>query len=294
MQIFHSLAHYPEPTALAIGNFDGLHLGHKAILETAKATGLTPAVLTFEPHPSRLFRPTDPVARITTMADKFRLLKGAGIAVTFVQHFHNNFSQTTAEDFIRHALQQRYHAKHIIVGEDFVFGHRRQGNIPLLRTAGLEVTALPPVTGSGGNACSSTRIRQAIAGGDIATANALLGRPFAVTGHVRQGQQKGRLIGFPTLNLRIRPELVQPRYGVYAVTANGQKAIANFGVRPTVTDDKAPWLEIHLLENGAIPGYGDRITVGFHDFIRPEMKFANLEALQLQIAQDIHKIPKLL
>ena len=289
MHIFHTLRSYPKPTALAIGNFDGVHRGHQAIIAEAKSKGLTPALLTFYPHPSKLFRPDNHALRINTLADNFRLLAKAGIEVVFLQHFHAPFSKTEAEHFIRDDLITRYHAQHIIVGEDFVFGHQRKGNTSMLQAAGLTVSSLKLLTVEGA-ACSSTRIRKAIAEGDISTANTLLGRPFSITSRVQKGQQKGRQIGFPTLNLKIREGLVVPRYGVYAVSVSGQKAIANFGVRPTVTLDKTPWLEVHLIQPQIIPQYGNKITVEFHRFIRPEQTFANIEALQKQIAQDIEAL----
>jgi riboflavin kinase/FMN adenylyltransferase len=289
MQIFHTLRSYPKPTALAIGNFDGVHQGHQAIIAEAKSKGLTPALLTFYPHPSKLFRPDNHALRINTLADNFHLLAKTGLEVIFLQHFHAPFSKTEAEHFIKDDLIARYHAEHIIVGEDFVFGHQRKGNTELLQAAGLKVTCLKPVMVEGA-ACSSTRIRKAITEGDITNANLLLGRPFAITSNVRQGQQKGRTIGFPTLNLKLREGLVVPRYGVYAVSIAGQKAIANFGVRPTVTEDKTPTLEVHLIQPKIIPDYGDKLTVEFHRFIRPEQRFANIEALQKQIAQDIEAL----
>lgn len=289
MQIYHTIQSFPEPTALAIGNFDGVHLGHRAIIETAKSKGLTPALLTFYPHPSKLFRPETPAPRINTISHNFRLLRDAGVEVLFVQRFDKAFAKTTAEMFINHDLIVRYNAKHIIVGADFAFGHQRQGNVAMLEAAGLRVSALKPIMAEGA-ACSSTRIRKAIAEGNIAQANLLLGRPFSITARVQKGQQKGRTIGFPTLNLKLRNDLVSPRYGVYAVSANGQKAIANFGVRPSIANSQEAWLEIHLLNPKIIPQYGDKITIEFHRFIRPEQKFANIEALQKQIAHDIEAI----
>ena len=256
MHIFHTLRSYPKPTALAIGNFDGVHRGHQAIIAEAKSKGLTPALLTFYPHPSKLFRPDNHALRINTLADNFRLLAKAGIEVVFLQHFHAPFSKTEAEHFIRDDLITRYHAQHIIVGEDFVFGHQRKGNTSMLQAAGLTVSSLKLLTVEGA-ACSSTRIRKAIAEGDISTANTLLGRPFSITSRVQKGQQKGRQIGFPTLNLKIR---------------------------------ETPWLEVHLIQPQIIPQYGNKITVEFHRFIRPEQTFANIEALQKQIAQDIEAL----
>ena len=289
MQIFHTLRAYPKPTALAIGNFDGVHQGHRAIIAEAKTKGLIPALLTFYPHPSKLFRPEKPAPRISTLKHNFALLREAGIETLFLQHFNAAFAKTTPELFITHDLLARYNAKHIIVGEDFAFGHQRRGNIAMLEAAGLNVTCLKPVVVEG-SACSSTRIRHAIMEGDIIMANTLLGRPFSITSNVYQGQQKGRTIGFPTLNLKIRDDLVMPRYGVYAVSIGGQKAIANFGVRPTLTNDPTPWLEVHLIKPQTIPQYGEKVTVEFHRFIRPEQRFPNIEALQKQIAQDIEAL----
>lgn len=289
MQIYHTIQAFEKPTALAIGNFDGVHLGHRAIIEAAKSKGLTPALLTFYPHPSKLFRPLTPAPRINTIAENFQLLRDAGVEVLFVQRFDKVFAATTPEMFINHDLMVRYNAKHIIVGEDFAFGHQRRGNVAMLEAAGLSVSALKPIITEGA-ACSSTRIRKAIQEGKIEEANRLLGRPFSVTSRVRQGQQKGRTIGFPTLNLKLRDDLVAPLYGVYAVSVSGQKAIANFGIRPSVANSNEAWLEIHLLSPTTIPQYGDKITVEFLRFIRPEQKFANIEALQKQIQADIEAV----
>lgn len=289
MQIYHTIQSFPKPTALAIGNFDGVHLGHRAIIAAAKSKGLTPALLTFYPHPSKLFRPETPAPRINTISHNFKLLRDAGVEVLFVQRFDKAFAKTTAEMFINHDLIVRYNAKHIIVGADFAFGHQRQGNVAMLEAAGLSVSALKPIMAEGA-ACSSTRIRQTIAEGKMDEANRLLGRPFSITARVQKGQQKGRTIGFPTLNLKLRDDLLSPRYGVYAVSVMGQKAIANFGVRPTVAQETQAWLEVHLLQPEIIPNYGDKITVEFLRFIRPEQKFTNIEALQKQIAHDIEAV----
>lgn len=289
MQIYHRSKNTPPPTALAIGNFDGLHLGHRAILAATHATGLTPAVLTFEPHPSLVLRPQNPALRIYGFAEKCRLLRGCGIEALFLARFHSGYAALTPQQFIAQELRHRCNAQHIFVGEDFAFGQKRGGSIAMLQEAGFAVTIVPPVLVEG-TRCSSTRIREALAKGDISTANQLLGTPYTISGRVTPGQQKGRTIGFPTLNIPFRSLMATPAYGVYQVElSDGQRGIANFGIRPTVNTDKnpSPQLEVHLLKPGRIPAYGERVRIHILRFIRAEMRFPSLEALQKQIAQDI-------
>lgn len=284
-------APYPSPTVIAIGNFDGVHPGHKSVLrravESAAAMGAVPAALTFDPHPSRLFRPQSAAPRILTLSDKLRRLGTTGIKTLFLQHFTRAFSEMSAEDFVQHYLIGRLNAKQVIVGEDFIFGHKRGGDAALLKSL-IAAEIMPPFLAPDGEAYSSTRIRAAIREGDMAKATLLLGTPFSIRARVREGQKLGRTIGFPTLNLRLQPELVQPPYGVYAGYVNERlPAVMNFGVRPTVAEAGPPLLEVHVLgQGGAVPAYGERVMASLTRMLRPEMKFSGLEELKSQIAKD--------
>lgn len=286
-------APYAKATAVAIGNFDGVHPGHRAILARTQGLGLVPAALTFEPHPSRLFRPDAPAARLTLLADKLRLLRDTGIETVFVERFNPAFSRHEAEAFVTDYLMKRLHARQIVVGEDFVFGHKRSGDAGLLKRLcaehGIGLDLVAPQRAPDGIAYSSTRIRKAITEGDMALATALLGRPFSLTARIRRGQQLGAKIGFPTMNLHLADALVKPAYGVYAGRVNGVlPAVMNYGVRPSVASDAAPALEVHLLSGNA-PGYGEKITVSLEHRLRPEQKFPSLDALKNQISEDCAK-----
>lgn len=289
---------YRQASAVAIGNFDGVHPGHRTIIARTQGSGLVPAVLTFEPHPSRLFRPDAPAARITLPAEKLRLLRKAGIKTVFLERFDTAFSQCPAEDFVRGYLIGRLHARHIVVGEDFVFGHKRGGNVALLKqlceAAEVRVEIVPPLLAPDGEPYSSTRIRKAIAAGDMEKANLLLGRPFSVTARIRKGQQLGAELGFPTMNLHLSEAIVKPAYGVYAGWVNGTlPAAISYGVRPSVTADPTPVFEVHVLSGNA-PTYGERITVSMTHWLRTEEKFPSLDTLTDQIAKDCAKARSIL
>lgn len=277
-------------TAVAIGNFDGLHPGHMAILNAAKATGLAPAVLTFEPHPSRLFRPDAHAPRLYPLAGKLRLLEQAGIDTVFLQQFNKRFAATTAEAFVNDYLTA-LNAGHVIVGEDFTFGHKRGGNTELLKTLcakhGIGVTLVKPALCKDGTPYSSTRIRQHIANGEFEKTAALLGRDHEIRARIRHGQKLGRELGYPTLNMHWPEGLATPPYGIYAGFVNGTPAAISYGIRPTVTDDKTAVLEAHLLDTSkAMAAYGERAHVVIRAYLRPEAKFDSLEALKDQIAKD--------
>lgn len=293
LHIFRPYVNTAKPsakTAVAIGNFDGLHPGHMAILNAAKATGLAPAALTFEPHPSRLFRPNAHTPRLYPLSGKLRLMADAGIETVFLQQFNKRFAATTAEDFVNHYLVA-LNAGHVVVGEDFTFGHRRGGNTDMLKTLcaknTIGVTLVKPVPASDGKPYSSTRIRHALFEGKLDEAKQLLGREYEITARVRHGQKLGRELGYPTLNLQWPDGLINPPFGIYAGRVNGLPAAISYGVRPTVTEDKTPVLEAHLLEVlGACPAYGERVKLSLAAYLRPEAKFDDLEALKKQIAND--------
>jgi riboflavin kinase/FMN adenylyltransferase len=286
-----------KPLHLAIGMFDGVHRGHRAVIEpavsAAKESGGIAAVLTFWPHPSTLFRPENPTPLIQDGPAKARVLSSLGVDAVITQPFTPEFAAVTAEDFLPWLKQRLPHLTAVYIGENFRFGQGRQGDalkmIAEARRHGLKACSAPRVK-LDGQPVSSTRIRAQLAAGDIEAANVLLGYAYFASGVVTPGKRLGRAIGFPTLNVGWSPEL-RPRLGVYAVQVSGPKsakalpAVANFGVRPTVEQVLEPRLEAHVL--GDCPfGEGDLVTVEWLRFIRPEMKFANVEDLRVQIAKD--------
>ena len=289
------LAALPGPIAIAAGVFDGVHLGHRAVissaLEFAAANHGSAVVLTFDPHPTSVLRPGNASPLLTSTRHKLRILKALGVQHTLVIPFDKAFAATEPADFI-HQLAAACPLRQICVGEDWAFGKGRAGNLALLTALGpqLGFTASgTPSVAIAGQPVSSTAIRAAIQSGDLPTAQRLLGREFSLFGTVIAGNQLGRTIGFPTANIRPENEQLPPN-GVYAVTAElGNKRIpgvANIGLRPTVQDaDKERLLEVHLFDFTS-DLYGADLEVHFRHFIRPEQKFASLEALKAQIATD--------
>jgi riboflavin kinase/FMN adenylyltransferase len=279
----------------ALGNFDGFHLGHQAVageaIAQAKAQGRPAIIATFDPHPVRYFTPDAPPFRLTTLDQRQRLFEAAGADAMLVFEFDAALAGTSAEDFIDLLLIERLGLAGVVTGEDFTFGKKRGGNIGVLRergaAQGLSSRAVGPVTDAGG-VISSSRIRDALRSGDLASANRLLTRPFAVEAPVQHGDKNGRLLGFPTANMDLGKYL-RPRYGVYAVRGrlpDGRllDGAANVGIRPQFEPPKE-LLEPHFFDF-AEDLYGQTIEVEFHTFLRPEGKYESLEALTAQIAQD--------
>lgn len=286
-----------KPLHLAIGMFDGVHLGHRAVIEaavqSARRSGGIAAVLTFWPHPSALFRPQDPTRMIQDPAMKTRVLLTLGVDAIITENFTAELAKIAAEDFLPWLRQKLPTLAAVYVGENFRFGAGRRGDVALLvgaaRALGLTVFSAPRVNFDG-EPISSTRIRGLLEAGEIAAANALLGYSYFATGVVTPGKRLGRGLGFPTLNLSWSPGQ-RPRFGVYTVRVSGAKAaaplpgVANYGLRPTVEQSTEPRLETHVLV--ACPfDAGDEITVECLRFLRPEMKFAGVDALREQIAKD--------
>lgn len=285
----------PAPVALAVGNFDGVHLGHAAIsrrlVEFAATSGLTPSVLSFEPHPREFFSPESAPARLTTLREKLELLAGLGVEQAMICPFNKAFSALSAEDFIDQVLLGALRVKHLIVGDDFRFGCRRTGDFSLLKVAGVKhgfsVEAMPSVTVDGLRV-SSSAVRQALAIGDMGQAEKLLGRPYMIDGKVAHGDKIGRQLGFATANIRIKHNPL-PMTGVFAVEVDGlgrqvMPAVANLGIRPTLGGTR-PLLEVHLFDfNRDI--YGAHISVRFVKKLRNEQRFPNFDALKAQIAAD--------
>ncbi len=295
-------------SVVAIGNFDGVHRGHQAVIAEARRIaselGVPSSVLTFEPHPRSFFRPQDPPFRLTPLRLKAHALEALGVDLLFVVRFDARFAALSAERFVAEVIGRAgLAARHVVTGYDFVFGHGRAGNAVLLerlaKEHGYDYTAVSPVAAESGEIYSSTQIRAYLQQGKPKQAARLLGRPWEIEGRVESGHQRGRTIGFPTANVRLA-ELLQPLHGVYAVRAGVDQGantrwfdgVANFGSRPTV-DGKSVWLEIHLFDfTGDL--YGKHLRVAFIDFLRAEMKFPSFEALRTQIAQDSQAARELL
>jgi riboflavin kinase/FMN adenylyltransferase len=279
---------------VALGNFDGVHLGHAAVLRTAHAArpDAPLAVLTFEPHPREFFRPDDPPFRLTLLAEKAAALEELHVAWLFVQTFDQAFSQLSAEHFARAVLHERLGARHFICGADFAFGHRRGGDVAFLaaRAEAMGIgLSIAPAFGDVGGPISSTRIRRLLQDGYPERANGLLGRPWTIRGLVAHGDKRGRTIGFPTANMPLGRHL-EPARGVYAVTVSlpdgsHHKGVANIGYRPTVSDTMESRLEVNIFDfEGDL--YDREIAVSLQSFIRAEKKFASFDALRAQIVAD--------
>ncbi len=287
----------PEPArggTVALGNLDGVHLGHRAVLAAAHAArpDLPLAALTFEPHPREHFRPDDPPFRLTLLPAKAAALAAAGCAHVHALPFDGALAAMDAEAFCETILRDRLGARHLACGADFAFGRRRGGDVASLarwaESRGIGLTVVPPVTDAAGPV-SSTRIRRALQDGYPERAAALLGRPWEVRGEVFHGDRLGRTLGWPTANLWLGRHL-EPAQGVYAVTValpDGSEAggVANVGRRPTLGGDPETRLETHLFDwSGDL--YGREIGVRFVRFLRPDATFDGLEALKAAIAAD--------
>lgn len=285
---------------IALGNFDGFHKGHQAVvgraIEKARAKGVPSLVATFNPHPVRLFRPDTPPFRLTMLSQRARLYAAAGADAMVVLPFNAELAALTAEEFVADRLAG---VSAVVTGEDFTFGKNRGGNISVLaelgRKYGFEAEAVAPVA-EGGEIISSSRIREALQAGDCETATRLLTRPFTVEGVVQHGDKNGRDLGYPTANLEMG-QYLRPRYGVYAVRArlpDGRMldGAANMGIRPQF-DPPKELLEPHFFDF-AEDLYGQTIEVEFHHFIRPEAKFESLDALKAQIEKDCAEARQLL
>ena len=288
---------------IALGNFDGFHAGHQAVVgravHHAKDEGLPAIVATFDPHPVRFFKPDVPPFRLTTLDQRQEQFAAAGADAMLVLPFDAALAGTTAEDFITGLLLDRYGAAGVVTGADFVFGKGRGGNVVTLadhaRRLGFFTEMVAPVDDAV-EVISSSRIREALQGGDCETATRLLTRPFTVRGTVQHGDKNGRLLGFPTANIEMG-QYLRPRYGIYAVTGklpDGRilKGAANLGIRPSF-DPPKELLEPHFFDF-AEDLYGREIDVAFHAFIRSEAKFENMDALMAQIAADCDAAKRLL
>lgn len=299
------IRHYQDVPAearravVALGNFDGVHLGHQQVLATtaeiARDLAAPLAVMTFEPHPRSYFRPEQPAFRLTPFRIKMRHLQALGVDFTFNLPFDAALAAHTAEAFVREVLVDGLQVAHVVVGYDFCFGKNRGGNVATLRAFGEQlgfgVTAVGACQDANGAVYSSTLIRDQLLAGEPAAAAVALDRPWEIEGRVEHGDKRGRQLGFPTANVALG-DYLEPRFGVYAVRAaidDGEAprwidGVANLGRRPTVGGTRVQ-LEVHLFDyQGDL--YGKHLRVAFLGFIRPEMKFNGLDQLKAQIAAD--------
>lgn len=280
---------------VVVGNFDGVHRGHAAVIaqaaEPAHAAGRPVVALTFEPHPRTFFQPDRPLFRLTDAREKARMLARAGADATVVLTFDERLSQIEAEDFVADVLARRLGAHTVVVGWDFHFGRARRGSPAFLAEAGprhgLYVEVAPPY--GGGTPVSSSAIRDHLAAGELQAAGRLLGRRWIVEGEVVHGDKRGRDLGFPTANVRLAPE-TRLRHGVYAVRVLVDDRIvdgaASYGRRPQF-DDGAPLFETYLMDfSGDL--YGKPLRIELASFLRPEEKFESVDALVVQMARDVN------
>lgn len=285
-----------QPIAVTIGNFDGVHLGHQALLDelrqVAQQRGLQTAVVIFEPHPREFFTPQQAPVRLTSLREKLEQFREIGVDRVHVCRFNAHFAKMTAEDFM-HALSEKMHAKFVLIGDDFRFGSGRVGDFALMEKSGLQrgfdVRAMHSVLHDGVRV-SSTAIRAALADGKVRLAREYLSRPYSISGRVVHGDATGRKLGFPTANLQLKHNQ-PPLKGIYVVEVHSDglgvlQGVASLGVRPTVKQDAKPVLEVHLFEFDR-QIYGRHLRVEFLEKLRDEEKYPSLEALTRQIALDV-------
>ncbi|MBI4938947.1 MAG: bifunctional riboflavin kinase/FAD synthetase [Nitrosomonadales bacterium] len=285
-----------QPIALTIGNFDGVHLGHQALLEqlkaAAQARGLPSAVLVFEPHPREFFTPLQAPTRLTNMREKLELFAGLGLDRVHVCRFNSNFSRMSAADFI-HALHERLAVQFALIGDDFRFGSGRSGDFALMEKIGSQhgfaVQAMHTVLHDGIR-ISSTAVRTALAEGHLRMAQRYLGRPYSISGRVEHGDGMGHQLGFPTANIQLKHNR-PPLSGIFVVRMQGDdllpmNGVASLGVRPTVRQDGKAVLEVHLFDF-AREIYNKHMRVDFLHKLRDEEKYPGVEMLKRQIALDV-------
>lgn len=296
MQILRDdFSSFTGETVLTIGKFDGLHLGHKQLLkkvqEQAAALGIRAGLLTFDPHPAAVLSPTGAPPLITPLPDKQRLLYQFGLDVLAIATFTREFANLRAHEFLTY-ISEGLHPRALVVGPDFGFGHKREGDIAYLREWGskndVAIHVIEPVVLQGVRV-SGSRVRKLLLAGNVAEARDLLGRPPSVTGTVVEGDKRGRKIGVPTANVVPPSDQALPADGVYITLVNWdgkqQPAVTNIGVRPTV-DGTQRFVESHLLDwSGNL--YGRMLTTNFLQHVRQEMKFESLDALIEQIKSDV-------
>lgn len=291
-----------KASAVTIGNFDGVHLGHQAILlqvcKQAKTNSLVPTVMTFTPHPKAYFaqklaRPELIPKQINSLRDKLGLLHKFGIEQIVLQKFNHKLASMDAADFIHQLLVKGLNTRWLLVGKDFRYGHKRAGDIALLRSLGkefnFEVLTISDINDTYSQRISSSKLRSTLQQGDLANAKVLLGANYCISGHVLHGLKLGRQLGFPTLNLRV-PASCALKKGIYIVKINGLNnqilpGVASLGIRPTVTNDGVLLLETHILDH-TIDAYGKLVSIEFLEFLREEQSFPDLTTLSAAIMAD--------
>ncbi|MXS84383.1 bifunctional riboflavin kinase/FAD synthetase [Nitrosomonas sp. HPC101] len=290
------------PVALTIGNFDGVHLGHQAMIarlkRAARRLDVTSCVMTFEPHPRELLAPDCAPARLTNLREKLRLLAGLGVDRVQIYRFNHAFAKISAELFVTRVLLQEMNVRWLLIGEDFRFGARRSGDIALLRKffpeSGARVLEVMSPVMLDELRVSSTAVRNALASDDLDLATKLLGRPFSISGRVVDGIKLGKKLGFPTANIKLENHHSLLR-GIFVVEASWSKksghsrrvrGVASLGIRPTVLESALPLLEVHLFDFDE-DIYGQRLRVEFLQKLRDEEKFPDMEMLVKQIEQDV-------
>ena len=293
----HNLRPWHSGCVATIGSFDGVHLGHQAILRqlisSAREQHLPAVVIVFEPQPHEFFSGEKAPARLMRLREKLQALLAAGVDRVLCVQFNQTLRSLSAEAFVEKVLIAGLDIKHLVVGDDFRFGCDRRGDFALLQQIGAERGFTVSDTHTlmiAGERVSSTRIRQLLEAGDFAQAEQLLGKPYSISGRIAYGQQLGRKLGVPTANVHLR-RYRSPLQGVFCVTVKFtdgavHQGVANVGVRPTVSGDKKPILEVHLF-NFSRSVYGAMIDVSFHQKLRDELKFSSLEQLQQQLQLDI-------
>jgi riboflavin kinase / FMN adenylyltransferase len=275
----------PRPRRVAIGTFDGVHLGHREVIAEAET------VITFDPHPQSVVAPGSQPKLLTTLERKAELIATLGVEELVVIPFDGDFAARSAQDFVDHVLVERVAATHVSVGENFRFGHKAQGDAQMLADDGRFATRTVPLLEVDGEVVSSSHIRGLVAGGAMQYADELLGAPFAVDGEVQHGDKRGRTLGFPTANLVPRPGFVVPGHGVYACRValpDGTlvAAATNVGVRPQFVTGRGELIEAFLIDwSGDL--YGEKIRIEFLRRLRGERRFDSVDALVEQMGRDV-------
>ena len=297
MQVFRGIPERSEHgCVLTIGNFDGVHRGHQALLAQlrakSEATGLPAAVLTFEPHPREYFAHEDRPRRLTSLREKILLLEGQGVDRLYIGRFNQKLAGLTAEAFIEDVLVHGLGVRHLLIGDDFCFGKGRKGNFAMLQAAGDKIgfgVESMHTFRHDDERVSSSAVRAALAEGDMPHAARLLGRPYSISGRVMHGDKIGRTIGFPTANIQLKHRS-PPLMGIYTVSVDGLAdrpwpGVASVGVRPTINDAGRPTLEVHLFDWNT-ECYDAHLRVNFLKKQRDEERYDSLDALTAQIARD--------
>lgn len=296
MKVYHGLqANLPTSAGIAIGNFDGMHLGHDALLKQLKAWAvsqqLASAVVFFEPQPHEFFSPDTASGRLMRCRDKLAVMKAYGINYAVVLPFNAHLSKLSAQDFLQHFLLNQLNMKALLVGQDFRFGYQREGDVAFLQqeSPGVFALAIAKDYAQNGERVSSTLVREALAQRDLGRASRYLGRTFSIKGRVAHGQKLGQGLGYPTLNIPLH-RLQPPLTGIYAVTVRGLgqrviEGVASCGYRPVVKGTTC-LLEVFCFDfNQSV--YGTRVEVCFHHFLREEADYPSMDALKEQIAKDV-------